>query len=229
MKYRNLTLVGTSHVARQSVNDVKRTIKEGKPGLVAIELDDRRYQALTSTKKHKRKLSDMFRVGVKGYLFSVLGEWVEKKLGDYTGVPPGSDMLTAVKLAKERKIRVSLIDQDIAITLKRLSKGLSWREKFRFLGDLLGAPFKRKKIKFDLNNVPSEEIMKELMGEVKKKYPNVYRVLITERNEVMAHNLFKLMHQYKDEEIIAVVGAGHEKEIIALIKKKFARLENSSK
>ncbi len=229
MKYRNLTVIGTSHVARQSVNDVRKAIKEEKPGIVAIELDQRRYIALTSANKRKRRLSDIIKVGVKGYLFSVLGEWVEKKLGDYTGVPPGSDMLTAAKLAKERKIKISLIDQDIAITLKRLSKGLTWREKFRFLGDLFGAPFRRKKIKFDLNKVPSEEIMKELMGEVKKKYPNVYRVLITERNEVMAHNLFKLMHQYKNEAIIVVVGAGHEKEIVGLIKKKFARLENHSK
>ncbi|MDP2750847.1 MAG: TraB/GumN family protein, partial [Nanoarchaeota archaeon] len=184
-------------------------------------LDHHRYWALTSNIKHKRKFSDIFKVGVKGYLFSMLGEFAERKLGEYTGSPPGSEMLTAINIAKERKIKISLIDQDISITLKKLSKNITFREKGRFLIELISAPFKKKKIAFDLNKVPSEKVIKILMNEVKKKYPNVYKVLIVERNEIMANNLYKIMRNYENSQILAVMGAGHEKEIISMIKDKW--------
>ena len=45
----------------------------------------------------------MWRVGIKGFLFAILGRWVSKKLGNLVGVKPGSEMLTAMKLAKKHK------------------------------------------------------------------------------------------------------------------------------
>jgi pheromone shutdown protein TraB len=43
-------------------------------------------------------------------------------------------------------------------------------------------------------------------------------VLVQERNEHMAHKLANITKAYPDETIIAVVGAGHEKEIVRLLK-----------
>jgi len=58
---------------------------------------------------------------------------------------------------------------------------------------------------------------------VKKRYPNFYRVLIEERNQIMALNLANLIKNYPDKNILAVVGAGHEKEIEKLTKKYLNR------
>ena len=52
----------------------------------------------------------------------------------------------------------------------------------------------------------------------KKRYPNLYKVLIEERNEIMANNLSKIMELEPDKKIVAIVGAGHEEEMIKLIK-----------
>ena len=52
------------------------------------------------------KLRNVFRVGIKGFFFSIIGEWAEKKLGEYVGVTPGSDMTTAFKLAKKQDVDV---------------------------------------------------------------------------------------------------------------------------
>ena len=53
MQYKNLILLGTSHIAKQSLDDVKRVIEEKKPDIVALELDQRRLYALLH-KKEKR-------------------------------------------------------------------------------------------------------------------------------------------------------------------------------
>ena len=226
MKYKNLVIIGTSHIARQSLREVKKIIEEEKPEIVAIELDRKRLTALLSKKKEKIRLRDIRRIGIKGYLFSLIGAWAEKKLGKYVGVSPGSEMLLAVKLAKKHKARIALIDQDIEITLKRFSKALTWREKWNFIADIFkGLVLRKKEIDFDLSKVPGEKIIKKMMIKVKKRYPSIYKVLITERNKVMAQNLAMIMQQNKEDKIVAVIGAGHEKEIIGLIKKELKKKE----
>jgi len=47
MKYKNLTIIGTSHIARQSLEEVKSAIEKIKPDIIAIELDRKRYYGLT--------------------------------------------------------------------------------------------------------------------------------------------------------------------------------------
>ena len=226
MKYKNLTIIGTSHIAKQSLDEVKRAIEEEKPGIVALELDKRRLYALMSSKKGKISIYSMFRVGFKGFLFSLIGAWAEKKLGEYVGVMPGSEMKSAVRLAKKNKAKIALIDQDIEVTLKRLSKSLTWKEKWNFIVDVFKAVVLRKKeVEFDLRTVPSKKLIDKLINKVKKRYPNIYNVLVKERNEVMAKKLVRLMKTKEDEKILAIVGAGHEEGIIGLIKKNINKVD----
>ena len=222
MKYKNLILIGTSHIAKQSVDEVKNTILEKKPDIIALELDNKRLYALTHKKKNRMSISDIKKIGIKGYIFSLIGAFIEKKLGDYVGVAPGSEMLAAVNLAKKNNIKMALIDQDIEITLKRFSKMLSWKEKWNFMVDILKALFlkNKKKVNFDLRTVPSKEIIEKLIKEVKLRYPNIYKVLVEERNNIMAKNLSHLIVNNPDKKILGIIGAGHEEEIINLIKQK---------
>ncbi len=219
MKYKNLILVGTSHIAKQSVDQVKNIILDKDPDIIALELDRKRFYALRYKKQRKASLRSIKNIGVKGFLFQLIGAWVEAKLGKYVGVKPGSEMITAIQLAKEHKKKIALIDQDIEITLKRFSQEFSFKEKANLVIDILTAPFKRKKIPFDLTKVPSQAVIKKLVADVKKRYPNVYKVLIKERNDVMARNLYMLMRDYPKKLILGIIGAGHEEEIMDLIKK----------
>ncbi len=236
MKYKNLNIIGTSHIAKQSINEVKEQIEKYKPEIVALELDQKRLYALFHKGEKSISLKNIFKVGVKGFLFSLIGAWAQKQLGKIVEVKPGSDMLTAINLAKKKNIQLALIDQDIEVTLKRLSQEITWKEKFKFIVDLLGSPFKKKAmvigqtfiitlpnketIKFDLTKVPEERTIKKLISEVKKRYPSIYHVLIKERNNVISKNLFNLMQNKK--KILAIIGAGHEKEVLDLIKDREA-------
>ncbi len=221
MRYKNIVLVGTSHIARESLENVERVILEEKPDLICLELDKKRLLALLS-KKTKGRLSwkDIRRIGFKGYLFSLIGGYVQEKLGKKVGVIPGSDMLHAFKTAKKHQIKIALIDQDIEVTLKNFSKAITWKEKGRFVIDLIkGLIFRKNILNFDLTKVPEEELIQKLLAEVKDRYPNVYRVLVHERNMFMAKHLSEFSKSNPDKKILAVIGAGHEKEMIKLIKR----------
>ena len=190
MKYKNLTIIGTSHIAKESIDQVKKAIESQKPEIIGVELDKKRLSALLHKGKRSINLKDIFRIGLKGFIFSLIGAWVEKKLGEMVGVKPGTEMLTAVKLAKKHKTQLALIDQDIEITLKRLSQEITWKEKFNFLADIVKAViFRKKDIDNELTKVPKEEIIKKLINKVKKRYPSIYKVLIKERNKIIAKKI----------------------------------------
>ena len=221
MKFKNLTIIGTSHIAKQSIKEVQKVILKEEPDIVALELDKKRLAALLSEKKGKISIKDIKHVGLKGWIFSIIGAWVEKKLGDQVGVRPGSDMVAAFKAARKAKAKVALIDQDIEVTLRHFSKELSWREKWNFFVDIIkGLVFRKTEIGFDLSTVPTQATISKLIKKVKKRYPNIYKVLIVERNKVMASNLTSLLIQFPDDKIVAIVGAGHEKDILDIVKRK---------
>ena len=51
MHYNNITMIGTSHIAKESVSEVKNYIIKEKPDIIALELDRPRLAALLNKKK----------------------------------------------------------------------------------------------------------------------------------------------------------------------------------
>ena len=226
VKYKKLSIIGTSHISRQSLKQVEDTINKIKPDFVALELDQKRYLSLVKKVKRKLSIKDIKRIGIKGYLFNLAGAWIEKKLGKLVGVSPGSEMLKAASLAHKHNAKIALIDQDIEITLSRLSKAITLKEKWNFFVDILNGLFFGKRemkkmgiTKLDLTKVPGKKLIKKLIKKVKERYPSIYRVLVEERNYVLASNLRHLMQEHPDAKIVAVIGAGHEEEVLKLVKK----------
>ena len=60
MKYKNLTIIGTSHIAKQSLDEVKDAIEGEKPDIIALELDKQRLYALMQAKKEKIRFYNIF-------------------------------------------------------------------------------------------------------------------------------------------------------------------------
>jgi len=222
MQFKNLTIIGTSHIAKQSLQEVKKAILEDKPDIIALELDKKRFFALTQKKKEKLRLGDIKRIGVKGYLFSLIGGYMQRKLGESVGIAPGSEMKKAIRLAKKNNIQIALIDQDIEVTLKKFSKHFTWREKWYIVADIIkGVFFGKNMVKFDLTKVPDNQVIKKLMKDVKKRYPNLYRVLVKERNHIMVSNLYNIMKAHPNKKILCIVGAGHVEDMMKLIEAKY--------
>jgi pheromone shutdown-related protein TraB len=209
-----IILIGTSHIARESIRQVRETIESRKPQIVALELDPRRFYALTHNVKGRITLQSVRAVGLKGALFALIGGWMSKRLGRMVGVDPGDEMKAAIRSARKSGSKIALIDRDIEITLARFSKYFTWKEKLRMAGELIKGIFQRdpdlEQLRtMDLSRVPPEDLVRRLIGMLEVRYPSVYKVLIDERNRVMAAALRHLAEKEPEALIVAVVGAGH--------------------
>jgi len=76
----------------------------------------------------------------------------------------------------------------------------------------------RQGLIIDVKKVPNQKIIKKLIEDVKKRYPSVYKTIIEDRNEYMAQKLSAISKHFPEATILAVVGAGHEKEINQILK-----------
>ncbi|MFT4282882.1 MAG: TraB/GumN family protein [Candidatus Woesearchaeota archaeon] len=209
----NYKLIGTNHISKQSKEDIKKEFSDYKPDIIAVELDLNRYKTLKSKQNQKISITSIKTIGITGYLFALIGRIVQKKLGKIMNVEPGEEMLLATNLAKKNKLKLYLIDQDIRITLKNLSKKVSFKEKMKMLKDLIISPFSKNKIKIDLSKVPEKEILENLMEEFKQKYPGTYKALLEDRNKYMAKQIIKINQLNPEQKIMIVIGAGHQKGI----------------
>jgi len=215
IKYKNLYLIGTSHISEESVKEVEDVITNLQPNVVALELDRTRYIQMNSKQQRRLKLSNLRFLGFKAFILNIFGAWLERRLGKKVGTEPGSEMKKAIELAKKFNIEIALIDQDIKLTLNKLIARLTRKEKFNFLKDLiLGS----EDYDFNIKKVPSNTQINKIINNLKIKYPSFYLTVIKERNEIMAKNLYKLMNINNDKKVVGIVGAGHERAIIGEVK-----------
>ncbi|HEY9703338.1 MAG TPA: TraB/GumN family protein [Allocoleopsis sp.] len=216
--YKNVLLVGTSHIAKESIDKINEAYKTLNPDIICVELDHKRLHGLLSGEKREKSFfKGIKKYGFNGYMFAVVAGYIQEKLGNIVDMKPGSDMLEAVNLAKNNKKRLELVDQDIDITLRNFSKNFTWKEKFRILIDIFKAPFSKKE-SIDLSKVPKDELIQKLMLQLKERYPSIHKTLVDDRNMVMSKNIYKIMSKNSDKKILVVIGAGHEKELLRLIK-----------
>ncbi|ALM76533.1 TraB domain-containing protein [Thermococcus barophilus] len=208
---RYVKIIGTMHVSPESRERVRKVILEQKPHAIAIELDRRRFYAIQNPQK--MSFEDAVRYGRRGIIQYILTK-VEEKLGEEFGMSPGGEMREAINLAGLLGIPLYLIDEDInTITMKILKA--PFREKLLLILESLAVflPFPRKEKERDL--IKDFKIM---MVQFKRRYPYLYRVLLEERNEIMAKNLMAIVDSLKAKgvkkpKVIAVVGLGHKRGV----------------
>jgi pheromone shutdown-related protein TraB len=203
-----IIIVGTAHVSEKSIAEVNEVIEREKPDIVAVELDKARFQAIKGEEVVKDvNLKELLSDG-KFYYFMLhwLLAYVQKKIGADTGVKPGAEMMAAIEQAEKSGARIALIDRDIQVTLGRFWNRMSFFEKLKLFTSLVGASFGFGSEKIDIETVTNEDVVTQLIGELRKLAPSAAIVLIDERDAFMAKNLLDLANQGK---VVAVVGAGH--------------------
>lgn len=216
-----IIFVSTSHVARESLEKVRKAVEKETPDCIAIELDVLRFRSMESEKKET--LSSIKILGLPTFVIYWVLQKFQEYFGKKTGILPGSEMTEAVRLAKEKRIPFAFIDQRIDVTFYRI-QSIPISEKLKLLWILLLALLgmavpsaEKHKQKIDLNRVPEQKIIEEAMQFLETELPNFYRILVIERNEVMAKNLKELDKRFG--KIVCVLGAGHEKGMREILKK----------
>jgi pheromone shutdown-related protein TraB len=209
----NIKLVGTAHVSEKSVKDVEEAIEAYRPDVVAVELDARRYQSLKEGGQGQKEIP--IKELLKGnnlaiFLMQTLLAFVQRKVGAEMGVKPGSEMLAAISAAEARGLQVALIDRDIGITLARFWAKMSLREKFKMFYSLVFASLGIGTKDIDIDKMTQEDVVSDLIEELREFTPSVAEVLVDERDAYLAHNLLDIG---RTKRVIGVVGAGHREGI----------------
>jgi pheromone shutdown-related protein TraB len=207
----NIILVGTAHISEDSVKEVRRVIEKCKPDIVAVELCQRRYDAITKKDSWKNKPVTTLLKGNNAYfmLAQTFLASIQRKLGKDHGVEPGSEMIAAMQEAEKHNVEVALVDRDISVTLKRAWKKMGFREKTRLTWEFLKAMigFDEEELEeLDLEELMDQDVISQLMEEFGRMAPSVATVLIHERDVYIAKKIFD---ESKKGKVVAVVGAGH--------------------
>lgn len=226
---REYLLLGTAHVSKKSVEDVRSAIKKEKPDVVAVELCEKRYDTLKNKDRWKNtEVSKIIKDG-KAYLFlaNLMLSNFQRRIGDKLGVEPGAEMLAAVDSAKKVGARVEFVDRDIQITLKRAMREMGFLEKVKLLGSLMFETFAADVDEDLVEQLKDADIVDEALETLGKASPSVKRVLVDERDTYIAGKVSEI----KEEKTVIVVGAGHLKGIKKKIGQSvdFKGLENVPK
>jgi pheromone shutdown-related protein TraB len=205
---REIYLVGTAHVSRESAELVGRIIAEQLPDAVCLELDEKRYDSLAHRKSWELlDLKEILRRRqLATLLINLLLASYQKKLGDKLGVRPGSELLAAAQKAEELKIPVALCDRDVRITMRRAWRATPWHRKLMLLATLLAGMFDRSEISEEsLRELRNTDLLSELLAQLGRELPELKQVLIDERDTFLAERI----KQTPGTKLVAVVGAGH--------------------
>lgn len=212
---KTITLVGTAHISQESVDLVQRVIREELPDCVCLELDDKRYKALTE-KQHWQSLDLKTIIKNKQLstlLVSLLMASYQKRLGGKLGVSPGAELLMAANTAKSLNIPIFLCDRDVRTTLRRAWKSTSLLKKNYLLASILMSVFDKSEISEEkLKELKQKDILTELMDEMGETLPDLKRVLIDERDMYLVEKI----KASPGKRIVAVVGAGHISGMVRL-------------
>ncbi|MDR0583458.1 MAG: TraB/GumN family protein [Treponema sp.] len=220
-----IDLIGTAHVSRESIDEVARVIREEKPGVVCVELDQGRYGSISQKENWERlDVSRVFKEG-KGFLLiaNLVLAGFQRRLGNELGVKPGEEMKTAVETAVELGIPYSLCDREVQTTLRRAWARCGLWSKCKLLASLFSSAFTTEKLSpEEIENLKSRSELDGMMSELAGYLPGVKETLIDERDRYLAAKIWAAAAAAPaaggDEtagtkrplrSAVAVVGAGH--------------------
>ena len=211
-----IVIVGTSHVASESLTRVDAAIEAYAPDVVGLELDRRRLHALENNLPSASFWHLWRRAGFFSATFFTVGRILQQRIGTSLGLQPGSEMLHALRAARDTGASVALIDRDITATLAAL-KRIPRKEKARFLLDLIPGRTKADDAlaNLDLNTIPADEIVETVLSQMRERYPSFYGVLVDDRNRTIAHNALRLSRHF--DTVLLVIGKAHSQGVEELL------------
>ncbi len=205
---REIILIGTAHISRESAELVERVIEEERPDTVCVELCQSRYDAIMQkTDWEEMDILKIIRQKRTSLLLSqLIMASFQKKLAERFRINPGEEMIRAVRKADEIGARVILADRDIRTTLKRTWRTMRFFRKLRFVYELISSIFIDEEIsEEDIEKLKERDALELALQTFGKELPEIKTTLIDERDRYLARRI----DDAPGHKIVAVVGAGH--------------------
>jgi pheromone shutdown-related protein TraB len=205
---KDIHLVGTAHVSRESVDLVNQVLNEKKPDTVCVELCKSRYESLTQKKTWQE--ANIFKVikDKKSFLLlsNLILAYFQKKIGHKLGIKPGEEMMRAIEAAERMGAEVHLADRDIRTTLARTWRLMGLWTKIKLLAQLITSAGALESITEEqVEEMKKRDVLETLLSEIGEELPEVKHILIDERDQYLTQKI----RTAPGKNIVAVVGAGH--------------------
>ncbi len=205
---KQITLIGTAHVSKASVDLVEAVIAGTRPDTVCVELCESRAQSIRQ--KDRWQEMDIIKVIKEKKAFLLLSNLMlasfQKRIADRLEVAPGQEMIQAIDSAEAVGASVLMADRDIRITLSRTWRKMGLWGKIKLVCQLvlsLGAVDEISEA--DVEKMKEQDMLASILDEVGRSMPQVRTCLIDERDRYLAAKI----RSAPGETIVAVVGAGH--------------------
>ena len=205
---KEIILLGTAHVSKESVRLVADVIDTEKPDTVCVELCESRYQSIRQ--KDKWQDTDIVKVIKEKKTFLLLSNLLlvsfQKRIADKLDVKPGEEMIKAMEIGEALGAEIHLADRNIRITLLKTWRAMGLWSKVKLLFQLILSIGKIDEInEEDIEKMKQEDVLHTLLSEVGKSLPILKDILIDERDQYLAQKI----RTAPGNKIVAVVGAGH--------------------
>ncbi|MBA3017700.1 MAG: TraB/GumN family protein [Proteobacteria bacterium] len=205
---KEIILLGTAHVSRESANLVDSVIEEEKPDCVCVELCQSRYQ--TIRQKDKWQKMDIIKVIKDKKAFLLLSNLLlasfQKRIAKKFNLKAGEEMIKAIEKGEEIGAKIHLADRDIHITLSRTWRIMGLWDKlkllFQFTLSLGGVDEISEE---EIEKMKQQDVLQLILADIEKSLPVLRNILIDERDQYLAYNI----KTAPGKKIVAVVGAGH--------------------
>ena len=205
---KEIILLGTAHVSKESVRLAVDVIEAEKPDTVCVELCESRYQSIRQ--KDKWQDTDIVKVIKEKKTFLLLSNLLlvsfQKRIADKLDVKPGEEMIKAMEVGEALGAEIHLADRNIRITLLKTWRAMGLWSKVKLLFQLVLSIGKIDEInEEDIEKMKHEDVLHTLLSDVGKSLPILKDILIDERDQYLAQKI----RTAPCNKIVAVVGAGH--------------------
>lgn len=209
---KEIYLIKTAHVSKNSVEDVDECFKEVNPDSICIELDKQRYDSIINKDKWRdtdiTKVIKENKVGL--LLVNIILSSFQKRMATSLDSQNGAEMMEGMKLANENGKNLVLADRPVNTTFSRIWNSLSLWEKSKLLVSLISSIFDDEEVsEEDLQSLKEADALETALNEVAKEFPNLKRTLVDERDQFLSAKI----KNAPGKKIIAIIGAAHAKGI----------------
>ncbi|MDY0211395.1 MAG: TraB/GumN family protein [Desulfuromonadaceae bacterium] len=205
---REIILIGTAHISRESVDTVTYTIEKEHPYSVCVELDEQRYRHLTDKNRWENlNIIQVIKSGQIPFLMANLAlASFQRRMGLHTGVKPGEELAAAAQKASEMNMNLVLVDRNIRITLLRAWRKTGFIRKMQLISTIFAGLFEKTELdEEELSKIRQIDTLSDMLDEMAGVLPQAKATLVDERDRWMAHHIAAA----PGAKIIAVVGAAH--------------------
>ncbi len=205
---KEIILIGTAHVSQESAELVKRVIEEERPDSVCVELDEGRYENLRNPQSWENTdVVQIIKTKRTGFLLAnlVLGSF-QKNIARQLGTKVGQEMLQGIESARETGAGLVLADRPIQTTFLRIWRKLGLWEKTKLFFSLLFSFSEDVGLTSDdVNDLLKDETLESVITEMRKKFPVIGRILISERDQYLASRI----REAPGRKVVAILGGAH--------------------